>query len=309
MVAALRNSPHRAPGAARNVDIACGPPSKPAGKVTGQRSEAERRPVAPPAGHANRRALPCGSRWTGCDDHLRGGRHPRLLRPAAPHPRPDRPYARRAPSQEPSRIVLLGDYVNGGPDSRRVLDLLIDRPDITALRGHQDAMLLSAARGHRGSVWNFEFHGGAATLRSFGVAAASAIPRLYLDFLRRGLWRYVEDERRVFVHASVDPACPGMAEQDDLTLLWRAAPSRRTTALSDATSSTGTSPGRRAARDPGAPLQPRQCGVDDRHPHLRHLRRHAGRSDRHPPDPITGRRMRITVELGISARLQIYNIP
>ncbi|GJD36904.1 metallophosphoesterase [Methylobacterium aerolatum] len=133
-------------------------------------------------------------------------------------------YARRAPSQEPSRIVLLGDYVNGGPDSRRVLDLLIDRPDITALRGHQDAMLLSAARGHRGSVWNFEFHGGAATLRSFGVAAASAIPRLYLDFLRRGLWRYVEDERRVFVHASVDPACPGMAEQDDLTLLWARRP-------------------------------------------------------------------------------------
>ena len=129
-------------------------------------------------------------------------------------------YSRRTHPREPGRIVLLGDYVNGGPDSRKVLDLLIDRPDITALRGHQDAMLLSAARGNPGSVWNFEFHGGAATLRSFGVGSAGAIPRAYQDFIRRGLWRYVEDEWRVFVHASVDPACPWMAQQDDLTLLW-----------------------------------------------------------------------------------------
>jgi len=128
---------------------------------------------------------------------------------------------------EAARIILLGDYVNIGPDSRRVLDLLIDRPDITALRGHHDAMLLSAARGSAGSLWNFEFHGGDATLRSFGVTEASLIPDCYLDFIRRGLWRYAEDEHRVFVHASIDPAITAMAEQDDLTLLWAREPLRQ----------------------------------------------------------------------------------
>ena len=120
---------------------------------------------------------------------------------------------------EPHRIVLLGDYVNIGPDSRKVLDLLIDRPAIMPLRGHHDMMLLAAARGDARSVWNFGYHSGEATLRSFGVTKAAEIPARYTDFLRQRLLRYVEDLQRVFVHASIDPTIVDMAYQDDTTLL------------------------------------------------------------------------------------------
>ncbi len=126
--------------------------------------------------------------------------------------------------EEPHRIVLLGDYVNIGPDTRKVLDLLIDRPAIMALRGHHDMMLLAAARGDARSIWNFDYHGGGATLRSFGVAKAAEIPARYIDFLRQKLLRYVEDTERVFVHASIDPAVGNMEYQDDTMLLGARTP-------------------------------------------------------------------------------------
>lgn len=125
---------------------------------------------------------------------------------------------------EPHRLVLLGDYVNIGPDSRKVLDLLIERPAIVALRGHHDVMLLAAAQGSAGSVWNFRFHGGDTTLRSFGVSDPRSIPQGYLDFIRFGLRRYAEDERHVFVHATVDTSIADMAGQDDQVLLWAKEP-------------------------------------------------------------------------------------
>ncbi len=125
---------------------------------------------------------------------------------------------------EPHRIILLGDYVNLGPQSNKVLDVLIDTPEITALRGHHDMMLLAAARGDTRSVWNFEYNGGGETLRSFGVAKASEIPPRYIDFLRQRLLRYVDDVQRVFVHASIDPTIGEMAFQDDTMLLCARTP-------------------------------------------------------------------------------------
>lgn len=120
---------------------------------------------------------------------------------------------------EPHRILVLGDYINIGPDSRKVLDHLLETPAIIALCGDHDMMLLAAARGDARSIWNFEYHGGGETLRSFDVAKAADIPARYTDFLRQRLVRYVDDGQRVFVHAAIDPAIGEMAFQDDTTLL------------------------------------------------------------------------------------------
>lgn len=124
----------------------------------------------------------------------------------------------------PHRVLLLGDYVNIGPDTAKVLDLLIATPSITALRGDHDMMLLAASRGDARSVWNFDYHGGGATLRSMGVAKATAIPERYTAFLRSRLKRYVDDGQRIFVHAAIDPTIGDMAEQDDTTLLFARSP-------------------------------------------------------------------------------------
>ena len=49
--------------------------------------------------------------------------------------------------QPADELVLLGDYVDRGPDSRGVLDLLIDvsqRYSVVALLGNHETMMLAA---------------------------------------------------------------------------------------------------------------------------------------------------------------------
>lgn len=69
---------------------------------------------------------------------------------------------------EVSYLVFLGDYVNRGPDSSRVLDLLIDLTDAghaTLLAGNHELELLSAL--DSGNMTRFLKMGGATTIRSY----------------------------------------------------------------------------------------------------------------------------------------------
>lgn len=93
------------------------------------------------------------------------------------------------------RLVFLGDYVNRGPDSRRVMDLLCqvagslgDRA--VFLAGNHELALLRYLVDH--DLPRFAAHGGIATIRSYGVrspvgdvAAAfrAALPAEHLNFL------------------------------------------------------------------------------------------------------------------------------
>src|SRR5215471_4400812 len=66
-------------------------------------------------------------------------------------------------------IVTLGDYIDRGPDSRAVLDLLLDLRDqctLSPLLGNREEMLL-AARESRSSLQHWLKFGAEATLRSY----------------------------------------------------------------------------------------------------------------------------------------------
>ena len=73
------------------------------------------------------------------------------------------------------RIITLGDYVDRGPQSRGVIDLLIELQQtfgarMTALRGNHEAAMLDFLQDPRlGGVWA-EF-GGRETMQSYGVAS------------------------------------------------------------------------------------------------------------------------------------------
>jgi hypothetical protein len=76
---------------------------------------------------------------------------------AAIRPRPD------------DTIVTLGDYINRGPDSRGVIDRLIElgrRCRLVSLLGNHDQMLLEARAGIHPTTWLGM--GGIATLDSYG---------------------------------------------------------------------------------------------------------------------------------------------
>jgi serine/threonine protein phosphatase 1 len=137
-----------------------------------------------------------------------------------------------------AEIILLGDYVDRGSDSRGVIDRVLALPArgfaATALKGnHEGAMLAFLDDPASGPLWGQ--HGGGATLVSYGVPApanrldldawarasetlATALPPAHLAFLR-GLATSARRGDYAFVHAGVRPGVP-LAEQAEQDLLW-----------------------------------------------------------------------------------------
>lgn len=127
------------------------------------------------------------------------------------------------------RVITLGDYIDRGPNSKLVLDILMAFPEFIKLRGNHEGMLLDAAAGDQGAYVDFLYNGGMETYRSFGVEYGDDIPdkyidgdipAKYIDLLRYQTRFYFEDDLRVFVHAGIDPYFPDMTRQREFTMTW-----------------------------------------------------------------------------------------
>jgi serine/threonine protein phosphatase 1 len=124
-------------------------------------------------------------------------------------------------------IVTLGDYVDRGPDSRAVLEFLIEfgkTHNHVALRGNHEIMMLDS-RDNKSWFGPWMSYGGAETLRSYAAAGADEgtfddVPPSHYEFLQDRLVSYYECETHFFVHANVDPAKP-LENQADSSLYWR----------------------------------------------------------------------------------------
>jgi serine/threonine protein phosphatase 1 len=120
------------------------------------------------------------------------------------------------------KLIFLGDYIDRGPDSRGVIDFLIDlqtySPDqIICLMGNHEVMLLDAINNEGGeSLWLQ--NGGIETLRSFRTSKAANIPDEYQAWLR-SLPKFYDDGKRFFVHAGVHPDRP-LDRQNEHDFLW-----------------------------------------------------------------------------------------
>jgi serine/threonine protein phosphatase 1 len=123
-------------------------------------------------------------------------------------------------------LITLGDYVDRGPDSRGVLERLIQLRSVcrlVPLLGNHDEMLLQARGGLHLRTWLAM--GGVATLASYGPSMdVSVIPDEHIALLE-GCLTYFETETHLFVHANYFPDL-SMAEQPRERLLWE--PLRRT---------------------------------------------------------------------------------
>lgn len=107
-----------------------------------------------------------------------------------------------------SRFIFLGDYIDRGPDSRGVIDFLINfqsrsSDEIICLTGNHEDMLLTAVNDpHWNNCWLQ--NGGAQTLNSFRASNATDLPGKYLSWLR-SLPKFFDDGQRFFVHAGIHP--------------------------------------------------------------------------------------------------------
>jgi serine/threonine protein phosphatase 1 len=120
------------------------------------------------------------------------------------------------------KFVFLGDYIDRGPDSRGVVEFLIDlqtwSPDeIVCLMGNHEAMLLAAIDDEANEP-HWLRNGGGETLDSYRTPSPVDIPRKHIEWLR-SLPKSHDDGIRFFVHAGVHPDRP-LDQQNEHDLLW-----------------------------------------------------------------------------------------
>lgn len=115
-----------------------------------------------------------------------------------------------------AKLVLLGDYVDRGPQSGEVVDELIRRAAsgrVVCLRGNHEEMLLRGLQ-DPGAAISWLINGGDATLESYGGEA----PTAHVAWLRSLPVSY-ESEHQFFVHAGVRPGVPLDAQRPD-EMVW-----------------------------------------------------------------------------------------
>src|SRR5436309_3143545 len=107
-------------------------------------------------------------------------------------------------------VMILGDYVDRGPDSKGVLERILGlrgRCRCVALKGNHDLMMLTA-REDEEHFTEWLACGGKQTLESYHAkvdwqAFAEAIPAQHWHFLEHACVPYHEIDTHFFVHANV----------------------------------------------------------------------------------------------------------
>lgn len=122
-------------------------------------------------------------------------------------------------------LYLLGDYVNKGPDSRGVLDYLLQLQatgyQVHCLCGNHEHELLATIAGQPNAnhMWKAETER-ALTLASFGVSQPADIPARYAEWMR-ALPLQLELPDFVLVHAGFNFALPPtQMRQDEHSMLY-----------------------------------------------------------------------------------------
>lgn len=143
-----------------------------------------------------------------------------------------------------AKVVFVGDYIDRGPDSRGVVDFLIEgekagRPWVM-LKGNHDRYLTRFLDDMRvsdprtsvpGLTWLHPRLGGDKTLASYGVeasvdmplepilqAARAAVPQSHVTFLESRPLLHCTDNK-LFVHAGIKPGV-ALEDQEEDDLVW-----------------------------------------------------------------------------------------
>lgn len=121
------------------------------------------------------------------------------------------------------QLVFIGDYIDRGPDSKGVIDRLLELEDEVScvfLRGNHEAMMLDYLREGAWNLWRM--NGGVETLDTYRVDGDVEIPEAHERFVDRTELYYETDEF-FFVHAGLKPDLTideNLRRHDEDVLLW-----------------------------------------------------------------------------------------
>ncbi|MCB1098513.1 MAG: serine/threonine protein phosphatase [Verrucomicrobiae bacterium] len=117
-------------------------------------------------------------------------------------------------------LIMLGDYVDRGPDSKGVIDHLLELREtvrLVTLRGNHEIMMLETRRARENGLFWLRF-GGDTTLDSYSAETIDDIPQSHWDFLDATV-PYFETDTHFFVHANAVPDVP-LDQQTEQSLYW-----------------------------------------------------------------------------------------
>ena len=148
-----------------------------------------------------------------------------------------------------STVVMLGDYIDRGPDSCGVIEQLLELQSrlpgrFVALLGNHEEWMLETLRDFTRHSWLLGMKG-LSTIESYSAGAAEELrnqmqhfgPRLFVERIKlpyelffdavpgshlafvQQLVRCYEDDRGFYSHAGLDPSRP-LSDQDSRTLTW-----------------------------------------------------------------------------------------
>jgi serine/threonine protein phosphatase 1 len=123
------------------------------------------------------------------------------------------------------KLLLLGDLIDRGSDSKGVLDtifLLLDNGfEVDCLIGNHEKMLLDAYLNTNNlNLWLV--NGGDKTLSSFLTGSIEKIPKKYQDFIKSFKY-FIETDGFIFVHAALNMNIENPYSDTD-TMLWEREP-------------------------------------------------------------------------------------
>lgn len=123
--------------------------------------------------------------------------------------------------RDDDHLVFLGDYVDRGPDSRGVIERLIElskRPHFVALRGNHDDWMLKA-RQDKSWFQTWVGVGGVNTIQSYGAKSLKAVPETHWQFLE-STQLFHQTEHFIFAHAAIEGDLE-LADMSEEALMWR----------------------------------------------------------------------------------------
>jgi serine/threonine protein phosphatase 1 len=123
-------------------------------------------------------------------------------------------------------LVFIGDYIDRGPDSKGVVDFVLDlqasHDHVVCLLGNHERMFLNY------HVFNtdreiFLYNGGQSTIDSYGTVMRARgemadVPDRHMEYYR-SLLPIWESEGHIFVHAGLRPRVP-LEKQDPEDMIW-----------------------------------------------------------------------------------------
>jgi len=134
------------------------------------------------------------------------------------------------------RLILLGDYIDRGNQSREVIDFIMDLIasgfNVTPLKGNHELMLTEALH-NPVTLPLWMMNSGQTTLQSFGAESIRDIPPEYIEYIE-GLGYYHKSGDFIFVHAGFNDNLKDPFS-DRYTMVWESGFTYKNPLLSDFT--------------------------------------------------------------------------